>query len=470
MITSLLLVDVQGFETLAGGRAGPSALISKLSGSQPSPQMGVRNQASLRQTQARDIAVLRAYCASDIASERRDAYREAGFDIIETAGADETLITMALDMADLAMSDISYEHAILLGGPRDYTALARIARERLMKVSVAKHDGLPASLEALTEANIDIKTLDIDRSQPVVEAEAEAVTEPAKGEAPTDSAAPEAKADTKDETPTKNDAKAGPDGGDAWPNGKSGSILVAGTGAAAATGVSALSRLKGSSVHSTGEAPSRFARAIPEAKPELKAETKMEPKAEPKTEIEAETKPEAAPAQKPADATPADDLSAALEDEIGAELEAELLADIAPDGGAKDPVSEATPPAITQPVATPALAAPAADTRAKGSVSAPANTPGAAPNSSATPSEMPPVEEDSNIDALFADLTSPDAGEGTDDALETTSVDLAATAPSAPAPNSDADVDELLSRLMSDDLATEPAGDAKSKLSIIPER
>jgi hypothetical protein len=156
MMTSLLLVDVQGFEALAKGQANPAALVGELSHT----MHGLTRQ----------IAVMRAYCSNRVSSYRRTAYREAGFEIVETNGPDETLIRMSFDLYEFSSSDATYEEAILLGGSTDYTALARLARERLMMVSVVDHATISSALEALADGLIDLDDFEIDRSASIAPA------------------------------------------------------------------------------------------------------------------------------------------------------------------------------------------------------------------------------------------------------------------------------------------------------------
>jgi hypothetical protein len=467
MITSLLLVDVHGLESLAGGQLVPDALVRDLS----KPSSGATRQ----------IAVQRAYCAVTVPAEQRAAMRDAGFEIVETAGADETLIQMTLDLADLSFGDVTYEEAMLLGGTSDYTALARLARERLMVVSVASHAHLPASLKALADALIDPDGLEVSKATPVAAPastrpdaplSAPAAT-PTTTPAPAPTAAPEkptapaaeTKAD-KSQSPKGDDAK-----GDAWPDPKKGSILVAGTTStsAAGLGLSALSRRTSPTTGTNGSAPSTFSST---------AQPKAEPKQEPETETKAESKPDEKPAPK-VEAKPAsldDDLAAALDEEIGAELEAELLGDLSPaktnpDISAKTEFEPETKQGGTGETAQPSAAS--------------------KPSETVTPS----VEEDATLDDVFADLTADklDIANTTSTApaveaearafstatakpaeTSTTSVDAAVspatTTPTLSNADADADVDELLSRLMSDDLASEPGTDSKTKLDVVPER
>lgn len=241
MMTSLLLVDVQGFEALAKGQANPAALIGELSHT----MHGLTRQ----------IAVMRAYCSNRVSSYRRTAYREAGFEIVETNGPDETLIRMSFDLYEFSASDATYEEAILLGGSTDYTALARLARERLMMVSVVDHSTISSALEALADGLIDLDDFEIDRSASIAPAPSytpreRKPLEPLAPRAPfvsrtekaqdkvddkTDEKPVDAKSDTKSEDdkphvdhPEQHKPDSDRKEGDAWPDPKTGPILVAG--------------------------------------------------------------------------------------------------------------------------------------------------------------------------------------------------------------------------------------------------
>ncbi len=462
MITSLLLVDVHGLESLAGGQLVPGALVRDLS----KPASGATRQ----------IAVQRAYCAVTVPAEQRAAMRAAGFEIVETAGADETLIQMTLDLADLSFGDVTYEEAMLIGGTSDYTALARLARERLMMVSVVSHANLPASLKALADDLIDADALEISEVTPVA---APASTRPAApSPAPEKPTVPAAETKT-GQSPKGDDAKgddAGRDSpnGDAWPDLKKGNILVAGTASSTGLGLSALNRRPSATTGTNGSAPSPFS-------------STAQPKAEPKQEVKGETKAESKPDEKPApkvEAKPAsldDDLAAALDEEIGAELEAELLGDLGPAKTSTDMSAKTEFKLESKPGDTGETAQPSADSKPSDPV-------------------MPPVEEDASLDDVFADLTADkldiaNTTTSTAPAVETearafstgtakpaekstpavdaavdVAVSPATTSPTLSNADADADVDELLSRLMSDDLASEPGTDSKTKLDVVPER
>lgn len=480
MMTSLLLVDVQGFEALAKGQAKPAKLIEYLSESMP----GLTRQ----------VAVMRAYCSNRVSSYRRTAYREAGFEIIETNSPDETLILMTLDLADLSYGDATYEEAILLGGKTDYTALARVARERLMMVSVASHDDVPSSLEALADGLIDLNELDIDRSStmsPNLRSRDAAPASPPK------QTAPEPARETSDKPAQE---KQGEDAqeGDAWPDPKTGTILVAGSGAAVASGVAAMSARSSNGVAPSPTPPvsagenSANDKSVGEkqsapASESSKAETAPSASDNPTqvgseaasdgaetvaTKADASKSDGAKPDETQADQGKAepgkqaaskdtkepsldDDLAASIDEEIGAELEAELLADIAPASAAP---AKPAPTPTSVPTENPV-----AQSASKNEAPVKVAETEAAKN-------IPPVEDDSSIDALFADLASAPASETPDQKVETSSVAPAVTAALMGDAKADADVDELLSRLMSDDLASESAGGKKAELDVVPER
>lgn len=272
MMTSILLIDVQGLEARIGGGLAPAGLLAELT--------------HTMHGMSRQIMVQRAYCSSRVSTYRRNAYRDAGYQIVETAGPDETLIMMTLDLADLSGGNAVYEEVILLGGTTDYTALARLAHENLMMISVLDHPTIPTSLEALADGLIDPDDLphseatsildrgDIKREEtprrtpflapapksavlaPVeetaIKAEAEAKadkapetaaeqTEPKDGpavpvEAATDDQPDAASEDTSSDAEGDTEAKER-DAGDPWPDPKTGPILVAGGSIADAVGV-----------------------------------------------------------------------------------------------------------------------------------------------------------------------------------------------------------------------------------------
>lgn len=462
MMTSLLLVDVQGFEALAKGQANPTALTSELSHT----MHGLTRQ----------IAVMRAYCSNRVSSYRRTAYREAGFEIIETSGPDETLIRISVDLHKFATSAATYEEAILLGGTTDYTALARLAREHLMMVSVVDHATISSALEAIADGLIDLDDLEIDRSSSIAPAPSfkpreRTPSEPLAPRAPFSSrpAKPDEKSDEKsaqDEPKLDHPEDHKPDNdaadGDAWPDPKTGPILVA--GAAAGAGAAALmateagangasvdepaingSPAEPASVKDADAAKADDAGSEKKGDESPKAETSA---TEPAIEAELE---DAIAASLSNDLTDSldEDLSKSLTDEktgdfgddLDAELEAELTAELVPDLAVEvdDSATQKTPTANgTEPVSN---------------VSA---------------------DDDSTIDALFADIAGGDEKLGPADA-DTTSVDPAVTAAPIDIPmmadaKADADVDQLLSRLMSDDLGSESAETKKAELDVVPER
>jgi hypothetical protein len=449
MMTSLLLVDVQGFEALAKGQANPAALIETLS-----------NGA---ESESRHLAVMRAYCSNRVSSYRKTAYREAGFEIVETSGPDETLIRMSFDLYEFSASDATYEEAILLGGSTDYTALARLARERLMMVSVVDHATISSALEALADGLIDLDDFEIDRSASIAPTPSytpreRKPLEPLAPRAPLLNRTEKTKDKVEDEPKDKADNKASdaksetkadddkphldhpeqhkPDSdrtdGDAWPDPKTGPILVA--GATAGAGAAALIA---SDETDADEA---------ETETQSETDTKTEASSEKADDSKAESTD--APAidvglEDAIAASLSDDLAVSLSEDLGTDLDAELEAELAAELVADAPEStgEETPK----------------------------------PNGAAVP-----VEEDSSIDALFADLTDGDEAKDDDknaqtEGTETTAVDPAVTAAPIDVPlmadvEADADVDQLLSRLMSDDLAGDDAEPKKAELDVVPER
>lgn len=464
MMTSLLLVDVQGFEALAKGQANPTALTSELSHT----MHGLTRQ----------IAVMRAYCSNRVSSYRRTAYREAGFEIIETSGPDETLIRISVDLHKFATSAATYEEAILLGGTTDYTALARLAREHLMMVSVVDHATISSALEAIADGLIDLDDLEIDRSSSIAPAPSFKPRERTPSEPP----APRAPFSTR---PPKPEEKSGeksaqdapkldhpedhkPDNdaadGDAWPDPKTGPILVAGAAAGAgaaalmaseagANGVSVDEPAINGSPTELASAQDADAAKADDAGSEKKGDESPKtetPAAEPAIEAELE---DAIAASLSDDLTDSldEDLTKGLADEFGddldAELEAELTAELVPDLAAADALSTDDSSTQSEKTATANDAEPASDVS---------------------------TDDDSTIDALFADIAGGDDKLGPADA-DTTSVDPAVTAAPIDIPmmadaKADADVDQLLSRLMSDDLGSESTEPKKAELDVVPER
>lgn len=463
-MTSLLLVDVQGFEALAKGQANPTALTSELSHT----MHGLTRQ----------IAVMRAYCSNRVSSYRRTAYREAGFEIIETSGPDETLIRISVDLHKFATSAATYEEAILLGGTTDYTALARLAREHLMMVSVVDHATISSALEAIADGLIDLDDLEIDRSSSIAPAPSfkpreRTPSEPLAPRAPLSSrpAKPDEKSDENSEQDTpkldhpgehKSDNDAAD--GDAWPDPKTGPILVA--GAAAGAGAAALMASKagangaavdepttGDSITEQAEAKDADAAKAEDASSEAKSDEVPKndtPATEPAIEAELEDAIAASLSDDLNDSLD-EDLTKGLAEDFGddldAELEAELTAELVPDLTANDASSSDESSTTREKTATANDAEPASDVS---------------------------VDDDCTIDALFADIAGGDDKFGPADA-DTTSVDPAVTAAPIDIPmmadaKADADVDQLLSRLMSDDLGSEGAEPKKAELDVVPER
>lgn len=191
MITSILLVDAHALATRNGPTPDPASLVDELT----QTMHGVHRQ----------IVVLHAYCDASVRAPYRQALRDAGFAIFDTANAHETLIAMTLDLAGLVGGESVYEEAILLGHA-DYTALARHARAALMMVSVADHPGVCASLEALADGLIDLDEMQAFRPEEVAVPAGAA----AQAEEPAEEPAEE---------------------GDPWPDPSTGPMLVAGAAA-----------------------------------------------------------------------------------------------------------------------------------------------------------------------------------------------------------------------------------------------
>lgn len=271
MMTSILLIDVQGLEARVGGGLSPADLLAELS--------------HTMHGMTRQIMVQRAYCSSRISAYRRNAYRDAGYQIVETAGPDETLIMMTLDLADLSGGNAVYEEAILLGGTADYTALARLAHENLMMISVMDHPTITASLESVADGLIDPDDLPLSDTPSILDrsdgkreetprkspflapppassilnpaTSSETTPEPeAAPEAKADEAEPEEKIEAKQEAEATSAPKADTDDdgkdsgkqsseqdsddaetGDSWPDPKTGPILIAGGSIADAVGL-----------------------------------------------------------------------------------------------------------------------------------------------------------------------------------------------------------------------------------------
>ncbi|MEM6711913.1 MAG: hypothetical protein AAF590_06475 [Pseudomonadota bacterium] len=195
-MSSLLLVDVHGLETSAKGPVSPVSIRETLS-----KTPGEKD---------RSLTVLQAYCSSRVGGHRRAAYREAGFEVIDTSNSDDTLIRLAIDAALLVSSETEYREMIVLGGPADVTSLARLARGHLMSVTIAKNETAPASLVALTDRHIDVSLFEMDAKDKTEAPSATVIPSSASPSAvpSAPSAASPAAPDTKD------------DEGDAWPAGK----------------------------------------------------------------------------------------------------------------------------------------------------------------------------------------------------------------------------------------------------------
>jgi len=470
MMTSVLLVDVQGFEALAKGQANPVALISELS--------------HTMHGMTRQIAVMRAYCSNRVSSYRRTAYREAGFEIIETAGPDETLIRISVDLHKFATSTATYEEAIMLGGTTDYTGLARIAREHLMMVSVVDHPTISSALEALADGLVDLEDLDIDRSASIAPAPSfksrdRAPIEPLTPRTPLSSRSSKADnkaVEDKPELDHPEDHKPDTEGsdGDAWPDPKSGSILVA--GAAAGAGAAALMSSTANGADTEDASGSDDAESDASAKDagEAKADSvEAAADVETDTDTKAEAKTETATTEADIEAELEDALTASLSDDLADSLDEDLSKSLAEENASDDKAKEdkgsdfgddldAELEAELTAELVPDLAAGADDGAAEKT-----NANGAHDTSDVS------VDDDSTIDALFADIAGGDDKLGSAQA-DTTAVDPAVTAAPVDIPmmadaKADADVDQLLSRLMSDDLA----GDAepkKAELDVVPER
>ncbi len=418
MMTSLLLVDVQGFEALAKGQADPAALSSELTHT----MHGLTRQ----------IAVMRAYCSTRVSTYRRTAYRDAGFEIVETAGADETLIMMSLDLYELSASDATYEEAIILGGTTDYTALARLARERLMMVSVADHAAIPSSLEALADGLIDLDDLDIDRSHPATQSVS---LKPRERTKPDPLAARPSALDRSDKTVGKVEEKAEDK---AKTSAKSSPVLSAGS--TASSGLAAAGTVSATANGAAPVTPAKVNKTEPAPKTD-DGKQGVKP-AVAASGSPATKQPETTPADKPAAVSmpaskPVDletelekSIGSSLPDDLSSELEAEISAELLAD-------------------------VPAANTPKK-------------------PAGDANASDDTNIDALFANMTS--AADIETASKETTSVDPAVKVqtrdvpPLAEAEADTTDVDELLSRLMSDDLASDAPAEKKTSLNVVPER
>lgn len=183
MITSIMFVDVQALQARVGGS--------------PAPALLVRELAHTMHGLSRRFALMNAYCAPSIDLATRSAYRNAGFAIIDTAGTDETLIRITLDLDACLGAGQHYQEAILLGRS-NYAPLARMAQARNVMVSVSDRPDLPASLEALADGIIDLDEIIAAKTAPQARK-----ADPVKAEATPE---PEAEAAPQDDS-----------GGDPWP-------------------------------------------------------------------------------------------------------------------------------------------------------------------------------------------------------------------------------------------------------------
>ncbi|MEM1285441.1 MAG: NYN domain-containing protein [Pseudomonadota bacterium] len=401
MMTSLLLVDVQGFEALAKGQVNAKALVSELSHT----MHGLTRQ----------VAVMRAYCSPRVSAYRRTAFRDAGFEIVETSGADETLIVMTLDLEALSDGDTTYEEAILLGGSTDYTALARLARSRMMMVSVADHTSVPSSLESLADGLIDLADLEFETSSSGASAATLSIASSVGREsrATATLSAVEDRPATARLKPSDMPATLTSIGSTSAANGSASATKSATIGAALATPT--LTKIEPET------------KAEPVVKNEPSAKAKEEPKPEAKAEPEG--------------------LTQELEDAIAASIGDDLVSDLTAD-----------PADAPETIAAKAAEAGGDDAKPDADTQVSAD------------------DDSANLDALFADLAAVDMDKPGD--KDGADADKAAASTDAPAePN----VDELLTRLMSDDLSSglstdlaadvaKDADDAKPALNVVPER
>ncbi len=453
MTTSLLLIDVQGFEALAKGQANPSALRDQLTHT----THGMNRQ----------LAVMRAYCSSRVSSYRKTAYREAGFEITETTGSEDTLILMSLDLAELARADVTYQEAILMAGSADLTSLARFAREHLMSVSVVDHPSVPASLEALADGLLDVADFEIDRMSgpppaPNFKARDRSTTEPlvARSRAaaseketnapetlkadPSDDKAPEASAPDDKMT----EADTGTSGKSFGRNGSKTSSF----GSSSLTSDRKKDAVEGDhALKKTDDAPSSEAAKSPVS------ESMTSPKKDrdtPKPDLPMRDG-EASKVKTKADDS---ELESNLEEALAASLSDDLASAL------EDSAQPALTTQVTGSNPEPDLEADlAADIAAELDI------------------DLPPDENsetqgtDTDLDALFADIASGDASDPMAASDVTTAVDPAAQEEpldlgKAADAQADAEVDQLLSRLMSDDMASDPEAPKKAALDVVPER
>lgn len=141
MITSILFVDTQALQSRPRGAPSPIALVKELSDS----MSGVR----------REIRSMKAYCAPSVDLSTRCAYRDAGFDIVDSSGSEETLVRTTIDLMTSIERVVDTQEVILLGRS-NYTPLLQMLRERKILVSVADRADLTPSVEALADGIIDI--------------------------------------------------------------------------------------------------------------------------------------------------------------------------------------------------------------------------------------------------------------------------------------------------------------------------
>lgn len=497
MMTSLLLVDVQGFEALAKGQVNARALVSELS--------------HTTHGLARQIAVMRAYCSPRVSTFRRSAFRDAGFEIVETSGADETLILMTLDLAALSDGDTPYEEAVLLGGSADYTALARLARRRMMMVSVANHGTLPTSLEALADGLIDLGDLEFEAATGAMASAASG----SAGVARTTGGAADAQA--RPVTPRLKPSD--------MPSSSALSSSLSGLGTTAAglatNGASKdekASPVPAASSQPVSSPPASSPTAMPPAKglpslstAETNSTSEAASSAAPSLSIvtATQTAPDAKTAE-PADAGPSKD-AANASGKTAAEgiVETAVMGgDTATDEGHDEKgVDDATPVdaddsgllgkelenAIAASIGQDltgdlAITEPRSETRSAKAETSQAQAQAQPPAAPAARNGSPAVDADgANLDALFADLTVTDLGMPDDTATPAKDTDTDADAGAGKDPKAapattkgtdkgadkEADVDELLTRLMSDDLSVDlsaDAGSAKPALNVVPER
>eukprot|EP00752_Nemacystus_decipiens_P019623 g17679.t1 len=474
MMTSILLVDVQGLETRVGNGLSPSDLLTELSHT----MHGMNRQ----------IMVQRAYCSGRISTYRRNAYRDAGYQIVETAGPDETLIMMTLDLASLAAGNAVYEEVILLGGTVDYTALARLAHENLMMISVMDHPTIPTSLETLADGLIDPEELPVsdapsildraDSKRDETDRKSPFLTTPPKGSILT----PSAKAETEEsqtepsgksdeaETGSEPEAKAEPaltngagdatpsvsedadekkkdaNGGDPWPDPKTGPILVAGGSIADAVGLAAMDDPETKQDEDETSAQD----STPETEDTLASDIM--------DDVNAELSVSAEDIGKDEDETPATvSIDLQIED-----LVAEEFTDTSSEPEASEPQATASDDSTDEDDPLDALFADLGSDLAPDTAEAAPDTQPANPLDSLdiNPDELleglDPVEPSADITASADAETPADESKPADEAKTSSSKDLSE------------EVDELLSRLMAEGPSDAPA--EEQKLDVVPER